>query len=140
MTPVLIDTGVIVALLDRSEGYHEACKAAIDQIPGPLITCEAVITEACYLLRRLPGAADAVLTNVETQVFQVPFKLSEACNGVRALLRKYARVPMDLADACLVRLAEETGSGRLLTLDSDFYVYRWRRNRPFDILIDLKQR
>lgn len=101
------------------------------------MTCEPVITEACYLLRRLPGAADAVLANVEKKIFQIPFLLGSSCLGVRALMRKYARIPMDLADACLVRLAEETGSGRLLTLDSDFSVYRWRKTRPFELLIDL---
>jgi predicted nucleic acid-binding protein len=139
VTPVLLDTGVIVALLDRSEQYHRACREALQQIQAPLVTCESVITEACYLLRGLAGAADAVLANVEREVFRIPFALGESCPGVRALMRKYARVPMDLADACLVRLAEETGTGRLLTLDSDFSIYRWRKNRPFDLLIELDQ-
>jgi predicted nucleic acid-binding protein len=137
VTPVLLDTGVIVALLDRSERYHQACRDAVKEVQGPLVTCESVITEACYLLRGLAGAADAVLANVEQNVFQIPLRLGESCPGVRALMRKYARVPMDLADACLVRLAEETGSGRVLTLDGDFSVYRWRKNRPFEVLIDL---
>jgi uncharacterized protein len=137
MTPVLLDTGVIVALLDRSEKHHRACREAVEQIQAPLVTCEPVITEACYLLRGLTGAADAVLANVERKVFEIRFTLGATCPGIRSLMRKYARVPMDLADACLVRLAEETGSGRLLTLDSDFSVYRWRKNRPFDLLIDL---
>jgi predicted nucleic acid-binding protein len=137
VTPVLLDTGVIVALLDRSERYHAACREAVNELQGPLVTCEPVIAEACYLLRGLPGAADAVLANVERKTFQVPFTLGQSCPGVRALMRRYARVPMDLADACLVRLAEDTGSGRVLTLDSDFSIYRWRKNRPFELVIEL---
>ncbi len=58
MKPVLFDTGVIVALLDRSEKTHVACAEAVHSSEAPLITCEAVIAEACYLLRNLPGAAD----------------------------------------------------------------------------------
>lgn len=56
---------------------------------------------------------------------------------VEALLKKYADVPMDLADACLVDLATQTGSGRILTLDGDFRVYRWGRKRAFEMLIEL---
>ena len=52
-------------------------------------------------------------------------------------MKRYARVPMDLADACLVALADALDSGRILTLDSDFRIYRWRRTKPFDLLVDL---
>jgi predicted nucleic acid-binding protein len=51
-------------------------------------------------------------------------------------MKKYARIPMDFADACLVHLADELGTGRILTLDSDFRVYRWRKARAFELLID----
>jgi predicted nucleic acid-binding protein len=51
-------------------------------------------------------------------------------------MNKYARVPMDFADACLVHLADELGTSRILTLDSDFHTYRWRRGRAFELLID----
>ncbi|HXT94724.1 MAG TPA: PIN domain-containing protein [Polyangia bacterium] len=136
MRAVLLDTGVIVALLDRSERDHERCRAALRELSGPLVTCEAVIAEACYLLRRVAGAPEAVLENVDKKVFQIPFRLEESAAGVRLLMKRYARVPMDLADACLVALAEATGTGRILTLDGDFGVYRWRRTRPFEILPD----
>src|SRR6185295_8519900 len=96
---------------------------------APLVTCEAVIAEACYLVRSLSGAADAVLSNVERGRFQIPFRLEEVSREIRQLLKRYASVPMDLADACLVHLADELQTGRILTLDRDFGVYRWRRNR-----------
>ncbi len=75
MKAVLLDTGVIVALLDRSETHHARCVTAIEGLERPLVTCEAVIAESCYLLRGLPGAAETVLQNVERQVFQIPFQL-----------------------------------------------------------------
>jgi hypothetical protein len=73
---VLLDTGVIVALLDRSERCHARCVTTMQGLDRPLATCEAVIAESCYLLRELPGAAATVLENVEGGVFQIPFQLS----------------------------------------------------------------
>jgi predicted nucleic acid-binding protein len=137
MKPVLLDTGCIVALLDRSERHHGACVSAAVDLRAPLVTCEPVIAEACYLLRGLPRAVDAILANVEQRIFQIPLQLEAQVGAVRALLKKYARVPMDLADACLVHLAEELSTGEILTLDSDFQIYRWNRNRPFRLLVDL---
>jgi predicted nucleic acid-binding protein len=129
-----LDTGVIVALLDRSERHHAICVEAVSTVDAPLVTCEAVIAEACYLLRDVRGAADAVLENVERGVFQIPLRLDASARALRALMKRYANVPMDLADACLVHLADGLGTGRILTLDRDFGVYRRRRRRPFEVL------
>jgi predicted nucleic acid-binding protein len=134
VTPILLDTGCIVALLDRSERDHRRCAEVVAGLAGQLVTCEAVIAEACYLLRAVPRAAEAVLENVERGVFAVPFRLDRATRAVRALMRRYANVPMDFADACLVHLAEELNVGRILTLDDDFGIYRWRRGRVFERL------
>lgn len=134
MTPVLVDTGVIVALLDRSERHHATCVEAVSAVDAPLATCEAVIAEACYLLRDVRGAPDAVLENVERGIFQIPLRLDATARAVRSLMKRYANVPMDLADACLVHLADGLGTGRILTLDRDFSVYRWRRRRPFEVM------
>ena len=135
MSAVLLDTGVIVALLDKSERNHGRCVEAVAELEGTLVTCEAVIAEACYLLRTVRGASEAVLENVERGIFQIPFQLSSESAAVRALVRKYRSVPMDLADACLVRLAELSGTGRILTLDDDFDVYRWRKTTKFERLV-----
>jgi predicted nucleic acid-binding protein len=124
-----------VALLDRSERRHRECADAVSTLAAPLITCEAVIAESCYLLRDLKGAAAAVVENVDRGVFLVPYRLSGNAAGVVRLMRKYADVPMDFADACLVDMASDFQSGRILTLDADFRVYRWGRNRPFDLLL-----
>jgi predicted nucleic acid-binding protein len=133
--PVLLDTGVIVALLDRSERNHAHCVSAVRDLRRPLVTCEAVVAECCFLLRHLPRAAEAVLQNVVSGAFQIPFQLPPAADGVRRLMRKYRDVPIDLADACLIHLAEQLLVGEILTLDQDFTVYRWGRNRTFRLLV-----
>lgn len=137
MKPVLLDTGVIVALLDRSERRHRICVQALEALTVPLVTCEAVIAESCYLLRRLPGAVDAVLENVAAGAFQIPWQLSRSAPAIQRILRRYKDREVDLADACLVHLAGALHTGDILTLDRDFQVYRWSRNQPFRLLIPL---
>jgi uncharacterized protein len=137
VSPVLLDTGVVVALLDRSERYHEHSAAVVRDLGRPLVTCEAVIAESCYLLRNSPGAAEAIIENVETGVFLIPFQLSRSAAPIRRALRKYRNVPISFADACLIHLAEELGSADILTLDSDFAIYRWGKNKGFHPLISL---
>jgi predicted nucleic acid-binding protein len=135
--PALLDTGVIVALLDRSERFHEACAKVIRELEAPLITGEAVIAESCYLLRNLPGAPEAVIENVAAGIFQTPLQLSREAVRVKLILRKYRDRKIDLADACLIRLADEFETADILTLDKDFAIYRWGRNKPFRLLLDL---
>lgn len=134
MKPILLDTGVIVALLDRSEKSHSACAEAVQNLEASLTTCEAVIAESCYLLRSLPGASEAIIDNVATGIFQIPFQLSRETVGVKQILRKYRDRRIDLADACLICLADEFETADILTLDKDFAIYRWGRNKPFRLL------
>ena len=134
MKPVLLDTGVIVALLDRQEKLHPACADCVRSLEAPLITCEAVIAECCYLLRNLPGASEAVIENVSAGIFQIPFQLSRESAGVKQILRKYRDRKIDLADACLICLAAEFATADILTLDNDFKIYRWGGNKPFRLL------
>src|SRR5208283_847014 len=79
-------------------------------------TCEAVITKSCFLLRNLPGAPAAVIENVAAGIFQVSFQLSTDTEGVKRQLRKYQDREIDLADACLIRMADQFGTGDILTL------------------------
>ncbi len=137
MKPILLDTGVIVALLDRSERHHAQSAEVISDIDRPLVTCEAVIAAACYLLRHTQGAPEAIIKNVAIGVFQTPVRLVDRAAVVEKLLKKYRNVPMDLADACLVDLADQVNTGQVLTLDSDFEIYRWRSRQKFKLLLDL---
>ena len=126
-----------MGLLDRSEQHHRECVDAVSALEAPLITCEAVIAESCYLLREIRGASAAILGNVDRGIFQIPYRLTGNASGVLKLMRKYADTPMDFADACLVDMASEYQTGRILTLDADFRIYRWGRNRPFELLLTI---
>jgi predicted nucleic acid-binding protein len=123
---VLVDTGPLVAMLNRRDQFHAWTIARLAEIEPPLLTCEAVLSEACFLLRRAPGGAVALLTLVEQGHVRVALELGSEAGALKRLLEKYADVPMSLADSCLVRLSELHPSGRLLTLDSDFARYRRR--------------
>jgi hypothetical protein len=96
-----------------------------------------MLAEACYLVRKLKGAAGDLLSDVGRGRYLVPYRMADRSAAVVRLMAKYADTPMDLADACLVDLATQLKTGRIVTLDSDFRIYRWGRNRPFDLLLDL---
>jgi len=133
--PILLDTGVIVAWLDKAELHHKECVKVLGKLKGQLITCEPVITEACYLLRNVKGASESILANIEQHVFQVPWILSGNEQRIVELMKKYSKVPMDFADACLVNMAEQFETSEILSLDSDFKVYRWKGRKEFKVLI-----
>jgi predicted nucleic acid-binding protein len=137
MNPVLLDSSVIVALLDKRERYHEQCVRVLEKLEQPLATCEAVISESCFLLKMIPHAADRILENVEEGIFQIQFQLTRSTASVHAILRKYHDLPVSFADACLIQMADELETGDILTLDRDFVHYRWRKTRRFRLLIPL---
>jgi predicted nucleic acid-binding protein len=137
MQPVLLDTGVIVALLNRRDHHHKRCVDALSALRRPIATCEAVIGESCYMVQSIPEAIHRVLANVADGTFQIPFQLAGCAAEVEGILRKYRDMPADFADACLIAMANQLGTGDILTLDSDFKHYRWRRNRAFNLMIPL---
>jgi len=121
---VLVDTGPIVAFLNSRDRYHEWSKDAFAEIDAPVLTCEAVLSEACFLLRSARGGGEAVLKLVDRGLVRLPFRLEAEAGSVRRLLSRYSNVPISLADACLVRMSEQVSDSVLLTLDRDFKVYR----------------
>ena len=121
---VLVDTGPIVAFLNGRDRYHDWSKEAFAGIDAPVLSCEAVLSEACFLLRSSRGGGEAVLKLVDRGLVRLPFRLEAESGPVRRLLSRYSNVPMSLADACLVRMSEQVSDSVLLTLDSDFGVYR----------------
>jgi uncharacterized protein len=135
---ILVDTGPIVALLDRRERFHQQCVEALLGTNEPLITCETVIAEACFLLRRLKGASRDLLVDVQAGRYLIDYRLAERGLHLGKLLDRYANIPMDLADACLVDLANLYKTGRIFTLDADFRIYRWGKNYSFELLIEIE--
>ena len=121
---VILDTGPLVALLDRNDRHHQWATDQWGQITPPLFTCEAVLAEACFLVRRFPGGQAAVMDLVRRGILDLSFRLLEEIEAIARLLQKYQDVPMSLADACLVRMAERYAGGVVFTLDNDFSIYR----------------
>ncbi len=121
---VILDTGPLVALINAHDRYHEWSKIQWADIAPPLLTCEAVLSEACFLLRNSDGGSRIVLELLERNVLNIPFRLMEDVTQIAWLLKKYADIPMSLADACLVRMTELYPDSIVLTIDSDFNIYR----------------
>ena len=124
MSEIIIDTGPIVALLNKRDEFHAWARDTLDGLAPPLLTCEPVLAEASYIVRRLEGGPAAVLDLVTRGVLELPFRVESELLSLRTLIMKYASVPMSLADACLVRMAEMRPRAAILTLDSDFGIYR----------------
>jgi predicted nucleic acid-binding protein len=121
----LADTGPIVAFLNARDRHHRWAVERMGELRPPLLTCEAVLSEAVFLVGSMPGGGERVLELVERGVLRIEFDLGRESAAVGRLLRRYASLPMDLADACLVRMAELHSDCTVLTVDSEFRdVYR----------------
>lgn len=122
--PVIVDTGPLVAMLNRTDKNHGWVIGRLSEIEPPLFTCEAVLAEASYLTRDLHGARAALIEMVGDGFLTIGMSVAEHHVALLASIKRYASVPMSLADACLVRLAEIYPQSAVLTLDSDFSIYR----------------
>jgi len=120
----ILDTGPLVTLLNSRDQYHTWAVAQWNQLSPPLITSEAVLSEACFLLRHMPNGTDAVMELLQRQTVKIAFHLEDHSESIARLLKKYRSVPMSLADACLVRMSELEPKRAVFTLDSDFALYR----------------
>ena len=127
MTSIVLDTGPLVSLLNRRDRHHAWARDVLDGVDAPVFTCDPVLSEACFLLRTLPGGPDAVLELVARGLVRSDFRVGSEVDALRLLMKKFQSVPMSLADACLVRMTELDSRSVVVTLDSGFRVYR--RNR-----------
>jgi predicted nucleic acid-binding protein len=142
MTSCLLDTGPLVALLDRSEPDHDPVQNLMARLRGQrLITTGAVITETFYFLSEVPNGPASLASFLDASASQVRDVFnSDALAAVVGLMKKYANIPMDFPDATLVWVAEQTGTDKVLTLDRrGFSSFRFAKNRPFKLLLDQKQ-
>lgn len=121
---LLVDTGPLVALLDRSDIHHKWALQCFKQLRPPLLTCEAVLAETMHLLRKLPTSLKTLSIWHGDGLFRCSFDFQEQAPAVWKLLDKYADTPMDFADACVVRMAEIHPDPRVWTTDTDFQTYR----------------
>jgi uncharacterized protein len=132
---IIVDTGPLVAFLNKGDRYHEWTMDQLGEMNVPLLTCEAVISEACFLLRRFDNGASKVMALLERQILMIPFKLEGELGNVRGLLSKYSSVPMSLADACLVRMSELFPKSTVFTLDRDFKIYRRNKRNVIPVIM-----
>ena len=137
---IIAGTGFWLALANARDRYHAAAVEAWKALDEPLVTTWPVLTETCHLLatrlgttaleRFIDGAADGAFELFALERQHLP--------QVAALMRNYRNLPMDLADASLVILAEELGTGRILSTDArDFGAYHWKNRKPFTNLLRL---
>lgn len=135
---IIVDTGFWLALANRQDHYHSQAIQALTQIQEPLITTWPVVTETChFLLKRLgTSAQELFILNLSQEAFII-FDLTLAhSTRIHELIGQYRNLPMDLADASLVILAEHLGHGRILSVDErDFNTYRWKNTHPFENLM-----
>jgi uncharacterized protein len=135
MRAVLIDTGRLVALIDKSDEWHELCRDTLASLDEPLVTVWPVLTEASYFLDDSEAAQATLLEWVEDGSIRFAHLDRDDVPRIRELMRKYRDLPMDLADASLVRIAERDRIDRIFTIDRrDFEIYRPSRTSRFRIL------
>ena len=126
MTRIIVDTGPLVAYFNRQDRWHRWVADQMAALNPPLLTCEPVITEACFLIQRAGGRPADLIRKITQRSIEIGIDLEEDASGIESLMQRYADTPMSLADACLVRLTERFSDCRLFTLDSGFG--RYRRN------------
>jgi uncharacterized protein len=136
----IADTGPLVAFLDRAERHHRWIAERIEALEVPLLICEPVLAEAMHLLARFPRAHDPLLALLQNGALRIAFRVDEHVDALRKLMQKYRGTPMSLADACIVRMAEIHEHHAVLTLDSDFSIYRKHGRIPLKLIHPSVQR
>jgi uncharacterized protein len=139
MRRILVDTGPLVAILSREDEYHAACVSALRDMPGPLLSCWPVITEAAWLLRKSPRAVQQLLSSINGSFLELlPLAGAEA-EAIAALMKRYEDIRPQLADVALVYLANREKIETIFTLDQrDFSIYRSGRRSSFHILPEME--
>jgi len=135
---LIVDTGFWLALANRKDASHQSATQLFQKLENEeFITTWCVVTETCYLMQKRVGidAPKLFIRKIAAGMVKVFDLDSTHCPRIEQLMEKYRNLPMDLADASLVILAEELGHGRILSVDyRDFNTYRWKNTEPFENL------
>jgi len=131
---ILVDAGPLVALIHADDKHHLACREVLASLREPMLTVWPAFTEAMYLLGFSMDAQDALWQILESDALFMAELRDEDTGRMRQLMRKYRDLPMDLADAALVRVAEREKIQRVFTIDRrHFEVYRPQGIKRFEI-------
>ena len=131
----LVDTGPLVALIDRSQDAHEKCVHALSSLSAPLVTTWPCLTEAMYFLGKSWRKQTPLWNLVEHGRLEIHALTMAETRRMRVLMERYQDVPMDLADASLVAAAETQELRRVFTLDSHFRIYRVYDKQSFEVVL-----
>jgi len=131
---VLVDASALIALLDHDDAGHERCVETLKRVRGPLSTVWPALTEAMHLLADIPRGVEALCDMVSDEAVLLLELEAADLARMKALMQKYRDLPMDFADAALVRAAERERITRIVTLDSHFQVYRLPHRGRFAVL------
>jgi uncharacterized protein len=132
---ILVDAGPLIALLSSGDEHHKRCRAALQSLREPIATAWPVLTEAMHLLRFSWAAQDGLLDMIDSGALDLVPLTATDVPRIRQLMHKYRELPMDLADAALVTVAEREGIARIFTLDRrDFEMYRPAKLGRFSLI------
>ena len=134
MRAAIVDTGPLVALLDRAQPHHHWVADRVSDLESPLLVCEPVLVEAMHLLARTTGGHQLLFGLLENTALRLAFRVEEHVTALRRLHQKYQDRLMSFADACIVRMAEIHERHAVFTLDSDFLIYRKHGKAPLAII------
>lgn len=132
---VIIDTGPLVTFLAAGLQHHEWVCRQWKRLQPPMLTCEPVLTEAAFLLKREGCPVDPLFELLERGVLRLSMGIEDQLPDLRTLMSRYRDRPMSLADACLVRLTELHPGSTVFTLDGDFRIYRRHGNKMISVLM-----
>ena len=135
---VLVDTGPLVALIDRRDSKHAWASSMMDTFSAPMVTCTAVITEAVFLLNHTDHGAETLFSFIDEEIVQVENPYPSEKEIIHNLILKYQNISPSLADLCLVEMAEKRNSSNIFTIDSDFLIYRDSRGNTIDLISPYK--
>lgn len=131
----LIDASGLIAILDRDDRWHEACRHAFERATLPLMTSLATLTEAFHLLKRARVDEEITWTFLRSGSIVLGTITDEDLPNLHALMYRYSDRPMDFADATLVHLAQRESLSKILTVDhDDFETYRIGGRQRFQIV------
>jgi predicted nucleic acid-binding protein len=132
---ILADAGPLVALFNFKDRFHGWAVARFREFDEALVTAEPVFTEALYLLRRVPGGVEKLLTLWQRSALVLSLSAELEKEALLPLMRRFAGLPISFADACLIRLSEIHAQSRIWSVDTDFRVYRRHGRQAIPLLM-----
>ncbi|MDI6748810.1 MAG: hypothetical protein QMD73_01360 [Rhodocyclaceae bacterium] len=131
---VLLDTGPLVAYFCPTDRHHEWAARQFANFALPVLTCEPVLAESCFLLARAGVSPARLIDKLAQGAIRIGIGVEQEAQAITTLMQRYQALPMSLADACMVRLAE-IRPGPLCTLDGDFHIYRCHGRTPLQLIL-----